>query len=66
MEEMEKRVGAYAVENGLIGPFTVHLKVESFGFSAEVQELTGKQRSAHMNFLKDGSPSLYELTSRER
>jgi hypothetical protein len=64
MEMIVKKAEVYATENGMRGPFRVSVKVASFGFSVEVIELEGKLRSAHMTFLRDGSPSMFERTSR--
>jgi hypothetical protein len=64
MEMIEEKARQYATENGMRGPFRVSVKVAAFGFSVEVIELEGKMRSAHMTFQRDGSPSLFERTSR--
>ena len=66
MDQMAKQAEVWATENGLRGPFSTSVRVEPFGFGVELSELSGKKRSAYMTFQRDGSPSLYELTSRDR
>ena len=64
METIKGKAEEWAVECGLKGPFATIIKIEPYGFSVEIMETTGRQRSAHCTFQRDGSRSLYELTSR--
>lgn len=64
LAEIMVRAEDYAVENGLKRPLKLSVTVKPFGFAVEVSETWKRGRTANMIFQRDGSPSMYELTSR--
>lgn len=64
LAEIMVRAENWAVENGLKRPIKLNATVKPFGFSIEVMETWKRGRTANMIFQRDGSPSMYEVTSR--